>query len=339
MISEADLPPNARILVTGASGYLGQALLKTLWSQAPKTWQWVLTDVQAARIEGEPAGVRWVIGDLTDERLRQSVAAEPLDAVVHLAGLMSGRTEQDVALGEQINLQASMALMALCRDQFRRGGRQVRWVMTSSIAVYGVPMPLGINDQTPFRPSLSYGTHKRMLELMMDDMNRRGDLDARAVRLAGVVIRPALPSGALSGFNSDLLREPLMGRNYTCPVAPEASVWLSSLSAAVSHVSRLIGMSGSDWRLAMGAQGSCAFNAPAWPAHVSDLVQAMALIDPLVPSRIQFLPQADLQAQFGAWPMDVSFERARRLDLLDEREAFGNDLAAFVRQLWLSASF
>lgn len=338
MTLEFDLPADARILMTGASGYLGQALLKSLRHLAPPGWRWVLTDVQAEPTDTDLPQARWVVGDLSSADVMQAVFAEPLDAVVHLAGLMSGRTEQDVALGEQINLQAALALMARCREQFRAGGRPVRWVMSSSIAVYGVPLPLRLDDRTPCQPTLSYGTHKRMLELMLDDMCRRGDLDGRAVRLSGIVVRPRLPNGALSGFNSDLLREPLQGQHYTCPVGPEASIWLLSLDAAVEHVLRLLAMPWADWRKVMGPGEGCALNAPAWPARVAELVQAMAALDSTVPSRIHYAPEAPLQAQFGSWPLNVSFDRAQKLRLRDERVAFNHNLNEFVRQLAVPAT-
>jgi nucleoside-diphosphate-sugar epimerase len=250
-----------------------------------------------------------------------------------LAGVMSGRTEQDVWLGERINLHASLDLLARCRAQFRLGGPWVRWIMTSSIAVYGTPLPQKMDDHTPQRPSLSYGTHKRMLELMLDDMNRRGDLDGRAVRLSGVVLRPALPNGALSGFNSDLIREPLSGRSYTCPVSSDARLWLLSLPAALAHLSSLLGMDHARWSQVMRPAGTCALNAPAWPVTVQEVVQAMAQIDPQVPQRVQFAPQPDLEAQFGAWPLDVTFALAQELALTDERQTFKHDLSAFLRHL------
>ena len=43
-------------------------------------------------------------------------------------------------------------------------------------------------------------------------------------RLPGVVVRPPLPNGALSGFNSDLIREPLAGE--ACNVRSKLKVWL-----------------------------------------------------------------------------------------------------------------
>jgi hypothetical protein len=83
----------------------------------------------------------------------------------------------------------------------------------------------------------------------------------------------------------------------------------------------------------MGPAGTCALNAPAWPVTVQEVLQAMAQIDPQAPQRVQFAPQADIEAQFGAWPLDVSFALAGQLDLADERHTFKHDLSAFVRQL------
>ena len=328
-----DLPPNARVLMTGAAGYVGQALVKALVLSAPTSWQWVLTDTQSAEGARSEANTRWVAGDLSDPRVCDALFQQPVHAVVHLAGLMSGRTEQDVALGERINLHACLDLLARCRAQHSQGGPLVRWLMTSSIAVYGTPLPPRIDDHTLQRPSLSYGTHKRMLELMLDDMNRRGDLDGRAVRLSGVVLRPVLPNGALSGFNSDLIREPLSGRDYVCPVSPDARLWLLSLPAALAHLMRLLGLDHASWSRVMGPAGTCALNAPAWPVTVHEVLQAMAQIDPQAPQRVQFAPQPDLQAQFGEWPQDVSFALAQQLALTDERQTFKHDLSAFMRQL------
>jgi hypothetical protein len=69
---------------------------------------------------------------------------------------------------------------------------------------------------------------------------------------------------------------------------------------------------------------------------VREVIQAMAQIDPQAPQRVQFAPKPEVEAQFGAWPLDVSFERARLLGLVDERQTFKQDLSDFVRQMALS---
>jgi hypothetical protein len=66
---------------------------------------------------------------------------------------------------------------------------------------------------------------------------------------------------------------------------------------------------------------------------VQELLQAMAQIDPQVEQRVQFAPQPEIEKQFGAWPLEVSFALAQQMGLTDERQTFQHDLCAFVRQL------
>ena len=80
------LPPNARILITGASGYLGQALVKALALCAPSAWQWVLTDTQCIEGTHSGANARWVVGDLSNASVGDALFEQPVNAVVHLAG-------------------------------------------------------------------------------------------------------------------------------------------------------------------------------------------------------------------------------------------------------------
>lgn len=48
-------------------------------------------------------------------------------------------------------------------------GRPPTLVYASSVAVYGPLGPASVDARTPLRPQLSYGTHKRMMELALED--------------------------------------------------------------------------------------------------------------------------------------------------------------------------
>ena len=112
----------------------------------------------------------------------------------------------------------------------------VRLVQTSSIAVYGAPIPARIDDDTQPWPTLSYGAHKLAGELLINDMSRRGLVDGRSVRLSGVVVRPRQPNGALSAFNSDLIREPLAGGRWSRRCPPAATIWIQSIGQTVDNL-------------------------------------------------------------------------------------------------------
>lgn len=280
-----------RVVVTGASGFIGRAL------------------VAALEPAHEVIGTDRADGDIADAEHVDRLFARPVDRMFHLAGIASGAAEADVAAGSRVNLDATKLLLQACRRQREHGGPVVRFVHASSIAVFGVPLPQRIDDATLPTPTLHYGRDKRTCELLIDDASQRGDLDGRSLRLAGVVVRPPLGNGARSAFNSDLIREPLAGRDYECPVGPEATIWITSLPTAIGQLLRLAEVEAAQ----LGA--ARAVTAPALAVSVADIVAALGRADPAAPTRVRCRPQADVEAQFGRWPRDASFARADALGL------------------------
>ena len=322
------------VLVTGARGFIARQLLQRHLLPGVEKGLCRLTLTDLVLPDAAQPGVRCVAGDLSDPLLWQDLMAEPVDAVFHLAAIVSGRAEQDYRAGLQVNLHSTLTALECCRLQHQRGGPLVRFVYASSIAVYGTPLPARIDDGTPVRPSLSYGAHKRMIELMIDDLSRRQEIDGRGLRLSGVVVRPRSANGALSGFNSDVIREPLSGNEVVCPVLPSACIWLTSAEVAVDQLWQVSQIPLADWASTLQSQGKHAwpvFNATTWPLRVSALVEALGTIDPQAPARVKYDPAAPLQAQFGNWPQEAGFALANALDLPSDRARFGGDVAAFVR--------
>ena len=122
-----------------------------------------------------------------------------------------------------------------------------------------------------------------------------------------MVVRPPLANGALSGFNSDLIREPLAGRDYVCPVTPEATIWIVSSRDAIANLLQLGGRSAGRARRAARDDDRRSL-----AVSVADIVAALARVDAAAPARIRFAPHPAIEAQFGRWPLDCAFDRAAR---------------------------
>jgi nucleoside-diphosphate-sugar epimerase len=122
-----------------------------------------------------------------------------------------------------VNLDATRDLLEACR----LAGHRPKFIFASSIAVYGGGGI--ITDETPTAPRLSYGAQKLVCEILLDDYTRRGFVDGRALRLPAVLVRPGAANTAVSGWSSAIIREPLAGRDYVCPVRPDTRL------ACISH--------------------------------------------------------------------------------------------------------
>ena len=283
------------VLVTGAGGYIGQALAARLKAalQAQQITSLTLVDLRFADGAADSAGLRHISGDVGDPSVLAQATSPAPDTVFHLAGITSRAAQNDFALGLRVNISNSMALFECLRLQ----GQVPVVVCASTIAVYGVPLPGAVDDQTPLNPTMSYGAQKQMLEILLADYSQRGWLDGRAVRLSGIVARPSAPNAALSAFASDLIREPAQGRHYTCPVAPDATVWLLSLPACVECLLQAASTA------AQQLPASRAWNLPALRASAHELVQAVSRhMGRDISSLIDYQLQPGLAAQFATWP-------------------------------------
>ena len=223
-----------KVLVTGGNGFLGRRLVAALLERGAVTGadgaeheieRIVVSDVgPGIAPPPEDPRIDLRLGDFSERSAAAALLDADTGAVFHLAAVVSGEAEQNFDLGMRINFHGSVRLL----DAIRARGTCPRLVFTSSVAAYGGDMPEVIEDSTILTPQTSYGSQKAAVELLINDYSRKGFVDGRALRLPTVVVRPGKANAAASSFASAIIREPLEGRAYACPVAEEAGVWLLS---------------------------------------------------------------------------------------------------------------
>ena len=177
--------------------------------------------------------VEVVAADLTEPGAAARLLGGRPDVVFHLAAVVSGEAEADLDKGYAVNLDGTRALLDAVRTAHVEDGCTPRVVFSSSIAVYGAPLPDPIPEGLQQTPLTSYGTQKAIGELLLADFTRRGFLDGIGVRLPTVCIRPGRPNQAASGFFSSILREPLVGQEAVLPVPESVRHWHASPRSAV----------------------------------------------------------------------------------------------------------
>lgn len=206
------------VLITGAAGFIGQRLTAALLDKHPE-YRLVITDVVSPSV---PSGaqnsdnVLPIQADMSDPASLEGLiaASQPLSAVFVFHGIMSSGSEANPDLSLKVNLDATRALL-LKLGETNKG---VRVIYASSQAVYGTPLPDVITDSVTPTPAGVYGTHKLMTEIFINDLHRRGVIDAFALRFPTVSVRAGKPTQAASSFLSGIIREPMNGQECVVPV-------------------------------------------------------------------------------------------------------------------------
>jgi GDP-4-dehydro-6-deoxy-D-mannose reductase len=172
-----------RILVTGASGFVGAHLRGALRGAFPHT-----TLLAATRGEAVAGWDATVPLDLLDAAgCRTALRTARPDAVVHLAALADvGASFRDPGAAWRVNLLGTLALAEAVLSE----APEAVFLHASSAEVYGLAFQTGtpLTEDAPLRPANPYAASKAAADLAVGEMALRG---LRAIRL-----RPVNHTGA-----------------------------------------------------------------------------------------------------------------------------------------------
>jgi UDP-glucose 4-epimerase len=167
-----------RVLVTGASGFIGRAVVAALRRR----------DVPVTAVDREPPAPSWdegvhvVTGDLADQQVCIAAFETRPRAVVHLAALTSVLRSVDAPMRTFAeNVTITQVLLELSR-----GSGVGQFVLASTNAVVGDVGTSTITAELPLRPLTPYGATKAAGEMLLSAYSGSYGLSTAALRFTNV---------------------------------------------------------------------------------------------------------------------------------------------------------
>jgi nucleoside-diphosphate-sugar epimerase len=305
------------VLVIGAAGMLGSKLIGRLARDGAIAGRPIAKLVRNDVVLPPPPPaatfkIETDIADLSAAGEAQKLITDKPDLIFHLAAVVSGEAEADFDKGYRVNLLGTQNLLEAIRSQ--GPGYCPKLIFTSSIAVFGAPFPDAIDDEFLAAPLTSYGTQKAICELLISDYSRRGFVDGMSLRMPTVCVRPGLPNKAASGFFSNIIREPLNGKEAILPVDPSVRHWHASPRTATQFLVHAAELGG-------GALGNRrALTLPGLSCTVAEQLEALKrLAGAKAVEKVKQIPDQTIQKIVAGWPRNFAPVRAIALGFVAER--------------------
>ena len=303
------------ILITGASGEIGQALITNLSETCPLP----LLTLDLHPVPQELMSLcTHVSGDILDHKLLARMVTEyEFETIYHLAALLSTRSEFSPELAHQVNVDGTLALLQVAAEQSQRRGKPVTFIFPSSIAAYGMPN-LTVKDRDSRvkewqwnNPTTMYGCNKLYCEQLgiyyskhyqQLSASRPTMLDFRSLRFPGLISAYTVPSGGTTDYGPEMLHAAAQNKPYACFVREDSVLPFLVMTDAVNALLKLA-----------AAPADClsrsVYNVTSFSLSAADFRDQVLRAFP--DAQITFEPDLQRQGIVDSWPAELDDSAAR----------------------------
>ena len=220
-------PQATRVLVTGASGFLGQGLIRTLAERS--TCEHVIAvDVREVQPEQRLPGITYITQDVRDPTLADTLATHRIDTLVHLASIVTPGKNSNRALEYSVDVGGTQNVLQAC---VQHGVRHI--VVSSSGAAYGYHADNApwLTEDMPLRgnESFAYAHHKRLVEEMLADYRQSHPQLAQTVLRIGTILGERVNNQITALFEKKRLLA-IRGSD-----SPFVFIWDEDVTGAIVH--------------------------------------------------------------------------------------------------------
>jgi len=303
------------VLVTGACGEIGQALVQGL---AQMGGYRIVTSDLAPLPEGIKAmSAEHAQGDLVYKI--KTFYDYDFDVIFHLAASLSSKAEVSSEDAHRINVEGTMQLLMLAAYRSEKYKKSVKFLFPSSIAAYGMgsleaKRTAGHVTEDEFNaPHTMYGCNKLYCEKLGTyyskyygqkhlDENPPHMLDFRAIRFPGLISAFTLPSGGTSDYGPEMLHAAAQGKPYACFVREDTKISFMAMPDAIKSLLMLVDVSRTKLRHQV-------YNIAAFALTAGEFRDRALKAFP--GAQITFEPNPRRQGIVDSWPEDVNDSLAR----------------------------
>ena len=305
-------------LITGAGGEIGHGLITRLAAAGDRP---VITlDVNPLEPALAALVQREFTGSILDHGLLERIMSEfEIDAVFHLAALLSTRSEFTPVTAHQVNVEGTLSLLEFAQREAESHGRPVTFLYPSSIAAYGLPdleakrRAGRVAEDAYNTPTTMYGCNKLYCEQLgryyaqfykqLSATPQSGRVDFRSVRFPGLISAVTVPSGGTSDYAPEMIHAAARGEAYACFVRPDTRIPFMAMPDGVDALLALA-------QAPREALTRTAYNLSAFNPSAEEVRDEVLAAFP----RAEITWQTDLKRQgiVDSWPEDVDDAAARR---------------------------
>lgn len=304
------------ILITGAAGEIGQALIENLHEQGGLPLLTLDLHALPESLRGKSTHLH---GDILDKSLMSRLVTEyEIDSIIHLAALLSTRSEFSPELAHHVNVDGTLLLLQLAADESQHRGEPVKFIFPSSIAAYGMPdLPTKaaegkVREWQWNNPITMYGCNKLYCEQLgiyyskhyqQLSVNRPVMLDFRSLRFPGLISAFTVPSGGTTDYGPEMIHAAAKGEPYACFVREDSVLPFMAMPDAVTALLDLAAAPAETLRRAVYNVTSFSLSA----GRFKELV-----LEAFPDAEVTFVPDRRRQGIVDSWPADLDDTAAQR---------------------------
>jgi UDP-glucose 4-epimerase len=214
------------VLVTGASGLVGRQVVARL-AGADEPPRVVALDLCQPDVAAQSDGVHYQEGDIRDPAFAKLLERFDVEAVVHLAAVVTPGPKSSRALEYAIDVEGTRNVAQAC---VQAGVRQL--VYTSSGAAYGYyadnPVPLRESDPLRGNECFAYAWHKRLAEEVLAQLREEHPELEQLIFRVGTILGEHVASPITALFE----RRVVVG--VAGSAAPFVFVWDEDVAACIA---------------------------------------------------------------------------------------------------------